>query len=323
MPAVVDLTISDSPDPLVGDKSEAIGFHVDDDTIVEPEKASLTGIPAETRFQIYDYLVKIKGTLTVFAQYELTKEVDVQTVKLMHVNRLLRSEVQDFFYENQNFQFRSTPAIDNFLERIGRYHASIIKNVEMTEYMSRRLSGEQMTNILQWLTGLERLTLINPRTDYLYVDEQHAYQTGEKTDILLCASKKLAAGRIFVNRPAPCEYSNLLKLLFVPTHVEYSKVVPHACRNLYGWSSGVLYRVAHNPDCLCIYTEIVLHDKLILVEVKASTAKDIEDKASTSMVYKEPTSVVEDVKPSGETRKKRKMESDEITPRQVRACRKG
>lgn len=324
MPTIVDLTMSDSPDPLVDDKSKTIGLHVHDDSIFEPEKASLIGIPAETRFQIYDYLVKIKGTLTLFARYEITKEVDTQTVKLMHVNRLLRSEVQDFFYKNQNFQFRSTPAINNFLERIGRYHASIIKNIEMTEFMSQRLSGEQMTNLLQWLPGLERLTLINPRTGYLYVDEQHTYQTGEKTDILLCASEKLAAGRIFVDKPAPCAYSSLLKMLFVPAHVEYSTVVPHVCRNLYAHlPGGVVYRIGHNPDCLRTFTEIVLHDKLILEKAKASTAKDIENNSSTSLVYGEPSDEVEGVKPSGEIRNKRKLVSDEITPRGVRACRKG
>lgn len=58
------------------------------------EKPSLLTISTETRLMIYDHLIKCTGTVTIFPQYDLAHHVDKQTIRLLHINRQIRLEVQ-------------------------------------------------------------------------------------------------------------------------------------------------------------------------------------------------------------------------------------
>lgn len=125
--------------------------------------ASILTLPIETRFMIYDLILTFTGSLVVFSQYELIKNVDKQTMKLLHVNRLIRTEVHEYFYKNQKFQFRSFPAMNKFLDKIGPYYSSIIKKVEIGSWLAQRAQfAEQIRPLLQKLTGIDQFAIIAP-----------------------------------------------------------------------------------------------------------------------------------------------------------------
>lgn len=117
---------------------------------------------------IYDHVLAFTGSLVVFAQYEFTQNVDQQTMDLLHVNRKIRHEVQEYFYRNQHFQFRSFPAIENFLDKIGPYYCSIIKNVLIGSWLARRGGfGDQMAPLLKRLTGIDQFAIIAPASGFV------------------------------------------------------------------------------------------------------------------------------------------------------------
>lgn len=133
-----------------------------------PSRASILTLPIETRFMIYDYILKFTGSLVVFSQYELVKNVDKQTTHLLHVNRLIRAEVQEYFYKQQQFQFRSVPAIKKFLDKIGPYYTSIIKKVQIGSWLAqRREFDNEIRPLLRRLTSLDQLAIVAPAPGFV------------------------------------------------------------------------------------------------------------------------------------------------------------
>ena len=198
---------------------------------------------------IYDYIVKGTGTITIFSEYEFSRQVDKTTVHLLHVNRLIRYEVQEFFYKSQTFDFRSAQAVNKFLKKIGPWHASLIRNVQLGPWLCGRkienFVGEIMPVFQSGLTGVDRLSISSPpitiislgarrkaryqRTEvpstflllhYEVKDMVHhtKLQPGLKTYAILCASQQLASGKIYLKQQS-IDPEN--ELLFVPRDVEY------------------------------------------------------------------------------------------------------
>ncbi|KAK5094178.1 hypothetical protein LTR70_004250 [Exophiala xenobiotica] len=134
------------------------------------EKASLLTLSTEIRFMIYDHIVVGKGTVSVFSQHDIASEVDTTTVYLLHVNKLIRSEVQEFFYKSQTFEFRSAPALNKLAKKIGHYHASIIKNIKLGDWLCRKKLPNFTNNITpafrHSLRGIEKLTISDPSVGY-------------------------------------------------------------------------------------------------------------------------------------------------------------
>ena len=209
------------------------------DTMTIEEKASLLTLSTEIRFMIYDHIVVGKGTVSVFSQHDIASEVDTTTVHLLHVNKLIRSEVQEFFYKSQTFEFRSAPALNKFAKKIGHYHASIIKNIKLGDWLCRK-KLPNFTNITpafrHSLRGIEKLTISDPSVGYachdsldeLPLDPSRAHflehfrdlgklGPGLKTYAVLCASEKLASGKVYLKTDWDVE----THLLFVPIDVDF------------------------------------------------------------------------------------------------------
>lgn len=209
------------------------------------ERPSLMTLSTEIRFMIYDYIVKGTGTVSVFSQHDIAREVDKSTVHLLHVNRLIRIEVQEFFYKSQTFEFRSAPALNKFVKKIGPYHASIIKKVRLGDWLCRR----KLANFINDLTpafrdslkGVEHLTIPNPTEHFQVYSSSpdgkvcfdlnkphfverfckpHWLSPGLKTHAILCISEKLASGRLYLKKRG---YESCL--LFVPKDVKYPQAV--------------------------------------------------------------------------------------------------
>lgn len=160
-----------------------------------PGKASLLTLPIETRFMIYDLIINPTGTLVVFAQYELSKCVDRETIHLLHVNRIIRAEIHEYFYKNQNFEFRSFPAMEKFLDSIGTYYASIIKNVVIGSWLAQRATfAEKIAPLVEKLTGIERLTILAPAHGFV-TDWSDQAEMGDKAIAVYNASERLRAGK--------------------------------------------------------------------------------------------------------------------------------
>ena len=212
-------------------------------------KPSLETLSTEIRFMIYDYIVKGTGTIVIFSEYEFARQVDKTTVHLLHVNRLIRYEVQEFFYKSQTFDFRSAPAINKFLKKIGPWHASLIRNVQLGPWLCGRkienFVGDITPAFQSGLTGVERLSISNPpitpisfragrkargqRSDVPCTFLQCQYEVKDKiphtrlqpalkTYAILCASQQLASGKIYLKQQV---IDPMDELLFVPRDVEY------------------------------------------------------------------------------------------------------
>lgn len=166
---------------------------------------SFLALPAEVRLAIYEHLMKCTGVITIWKDYDIAKEVDKTTISLLHVNRSIRQEVQETFYTRQTFQFRSFAAIDNFLLKIGKHHASLIKSIEIGAWMTReREVGRKrnrfqrgMVNVLQWLAGVERLRILDASNGFREPSNQ-MYVPGHNTVAMLRASPRLARGKIYI-----------------------------------------------------------------------------------------------------------------------------
>lgn len=158
-------------------------------------KASLLTLPIESRFMIYDLVINPTGTLVIFAQYELSKCVDAETIRLLHVNRLIRAEIHEYFYKNQNFEFRSFPAMERFLDSIGTYYASIIRNVVIGSWLAQRANfAEKFAPLVEKLTGIERLTILPPAHGFV-TDWSDQAEMGDKAIAVINASERLRAGK--------------------------------------------------------------------------------------------------------------------------------
>jgi len=249
------------------------------------EKPSFQTLSPEIRCMIYSYIVKGTGKISVFSQHNISKEVDATTVHLLHVNRLIRCEVQEFFYKSQTFEFRSASAVNKFLETIGPWHASLIRNVQLGPWLCARkiknFVGDITPAFQNGLTGVERLSIpypLDPHISFRVVGRMRArssevpnaflrqkldaahgsftsrLQPGLKTYAILCASQQLASGKIYLKLQSikPTE-----ELLFVPSSVEYPAEVTEdnpqwakyeeIKKNIPDWSATQLGLQNYNP----------------------------------------------------------------------------
>lgn len=168
--------------------------------------ATFLSMPREIRFLIYDHLIKCTGVLEIFAQYDIAKKVDQDTISLMHACRTTRTEVQDHFYKHQAFRFASSQAFDKFLSQIGPYHTSLITNVHIGPNLSRKVLDnlviETIAVLRNRITSLERLTIERPQYGYIrstYPDGLNGSEVlrpGPKTQAILSACPQLARGNI-------------------------------------------------------------------------------------------------------------------------------
>ncbi|KAK5942860.1 hypothetical protein PMZ80_005426 [Knufia obscura] len=217
--------------------------------VTDDEVASLMSLSTEIRFMIYDYIVKCTGVVEIYSQHDIAKEVDTQTVHMLHVNRRMRCEVQEFFYKSQTFEFKSAPAVNKFVKKIGPYHASIIKNVQLGEWLCRRkienFVGDITPAFQDGLTGVECLTISQPSTSFSNrrPDTQqvtaavrptfleYSYGKSGRTDdirrspglksfAVLCASHTLACGKLYI-RSHYQSHTNYEQLLFVREGITY------------------------------------------------------------------------------------------------------
>jgi len=214
------------------------------ETVTVKEEATLLTLSPELRFMVYDYLIIGKGTVSVFSQHDIASEVDTTTINLLHVNRLIRREVQEFFYKSQTFEFRSAPALNKFAKNIGHYHTSIVKNIQLGDWLCRR-KLQNFTNDItpafqNFLSGVENLTIADPsvgRFCHRSLDDLTSYshranfverfldspklRPGLKTYAILCASERLAAGRTYLESDPIADTC----LLFVPKDVNCPSTV--------------------------------------------------------------------------------------------------
>lgn len=208
--------------------------------ILRPQP-TLLGVPSEVRFMIYKYLTEFTGVITIFSRYDIASEVDRQTIDLLHVCSVIRREVQDAFYKNQTFGFRSYQAIRIFCKSVSPYHLSIIRNIELGTQLSRRridFFKLEVCDILQrHLTGVERLTIHDPNLSYLTrfvstvgvddYDQGYKHRASAKVHALRAISANLASANLYyryeINDLHLYQHRNNLdnqvlssKLLFVP-----------------------------------------------------------------------------------------------------------
>lgn len=127
--------------------------------------ASFLDLPAEVRLMIYDSIVVCTGTVTIYARYAIGRNVSRETLSLLHINQLIRSEVEDFFYMNQEFTFRSIPAIANFIDGLGPRRAALVRHIKFDTWLCQRFAlqfDEKMRDMLRQLRGVERVAIEDP-----------------------------------------------------------------------------------------------------------------------------------------------------------------
>ncbi|KAJ9655829.1 hypothetical protein H2198_005366 [Neophaeococcomyces mojaviensis] len=305
MPLIIDLTSSDPIEPTLA-AIPIVDLTLQENDGMDTDKAFLLTVPTEIRCEVYKFLIDIKGTLAIYSQYEIAQQVDSQTLTLMHVNHLLREEVQEYFYKEQKFQFRSTSAVHNFIKRIGRYHASIIKNIEFTQWMCRRLTGEAIATIFEQLVGIEQLTVINPLW-YSWIKTRNGdVVTGDMTDVILRSSEKLAAGKIFLkHRNRRCWDDDERELLFVSKHVVYPPSMP--LKHINGDQQAEVTLTDNTIE----YQEILSPDKIVIGRPGLNASTTEEDATANTITHipseqEVRTDEADNVSLCGRLRKKRR-----------------
>lgn len=219
--------------------SEAASTELQDcgNEILFREKPSLLALPAETRCTIYEHLVEFTGTVSIFSQYELARNVSCQTIDLLHVCQLMRAEVKDYFYANQTFELRSAAALDNFVIKIGPYHASTIRHLQIGQWLSSR-AASGFVHIFDTNVGpfksLERLTFPYPSRKYLRrgwdpVRIRHKFDAGPLLMALVRASEFVASCKIYYMETNPSYHKYQGQLMFVPK----SETLPDEVRTLH------------------------------------------------------------------------------------------
>lgn len=197
--------------------------------------ATLLSLPHEVRFCIYDSIVQCTGVVKIYSQYDIAKEVNKDTVQLMHVCQTIRLEVQEHFYKHQTFRFASTQAVGKFLDKIGAYHTSIIANVHIGPHLSRRVLENFVTETVEVLqnrlTGVERLVIEEPYHGFAINDIELTKPgegrgiriAGPKTHAILSACPRLARGNM-VERVVKQENfttEDEFALMFVPKNEKF------------------------------------------------------------------------------------------------------
>ncbi|KAK5102031.1 hypothetical protein LTS08_004491 [Lithohypha guttulata] len=189
------------------------------------EPLTLLTLAREIRFMIYENLINCTGVIGIYSQYDVAKEVDEQTIALLHVCRLMRIEVQEFFYKHQAFSFRSPIAMNKFLDKIGPYHASILSDVQIGPNMSRRRPDKFAVEFVDVLharmQNVQQLTITEPWYGF-YEPTLTGLRADEKVLAILCASEKLAKGKIYLMDSGSAYYT---ELCFVPKDVTYPSKV--------------------------------------------------------------------------------------------------
>lgn len=202
----------------IGDKGSASEVQFE-------ERPSLLTLPAETRCLMYEHLVEFTGIVSIFSQYEFAENLSRQTIDLLHICQLIRAEVEDYFYANQTFELRSAAALDSFVGKIGPYHASTIRHLQIGTWLSSR-AVQGFVHIVDPDTGpfksLERLTLPYPGRKYLKrvwdpIQVRQAHAAGPAI-VELCKASKFVAGLKIYYKEANMLFrrGDLPKLQFVP-----------------------------------------------------------------------------------------------------------
>lgn len=197
---------------------------------------TLLGIPLETRLSISDYLVKCTGVVSIFARYEITKEVDQRTIDFLHISQTICTEVQSAFYKNQTFDFRSLQAMRTFCNTTDPYHVSIVKNVQLG-YSLCRLGLDtfrlEVCDLLQnHLVGVDHLMINEPNRSFFTKGADGQHQLNEKVIALRAATPKLATARIYYKSAAGDREVYWVSSNFAYGGALYPKLlfVPHDCQ---------------------------------------------------------------------------------------------
>lgn len=198
--------------------------------IVQP-KMSFLCLPAEIRIMIYDLLIESTGTVTNFAQYAIGRNVSKQTLCLLHLNQLIRSEVQDFFYANQEFSFRSPSAVENFVRHVGARRVALIKKITIDQWLSARFYAQfnrDFMDVLRTFSGLEEVAFEEAK-NRLWQDHPKAfvkairqyglqtpvYQLGPSGYLVLGIWEKFLDGKIVLKIPSNWRVPNEVSFLTV------------------------------------------------------------------------------------------------------------
>lgn len=126
---------------------------------------SFLSLPPEIRLHIYSLVIECSGVVTIFARHAIGKNVSKQTLCLLHLNQLIRSEVEDFFYANQEFSFRSMTAIESFVCDIGTRRIALIRKITFDQWLCSRFYAQFNTKIMEMLrtfSGLEEVMIEEP-----------------------------------------------------------------------------------------------------------------------------------------------------------------
>lgn len=206
-------------------------------------RSHLLELPAEVRLLIYDLMVDFTGVVIIYSKHELSKEINKDSMALLHVCQLMREEVKILFYRSQVFRFCSVPAINHFLSDIGRQFASNIRNVQITPWLGIRKDFiKYLPDLFERLDGVERLTILNADSrfvsreshenkivylgpvgmGYHYRIPLFRVSVCQNTLAILEASTRLSAGKIYYLHdqtqpemqmvPSDIVYSNALKV---------------------------------------------------------------------------------------------------------------
>lgn len=188
----------------------------DDSTAFDVAKYpnSFLDLPTEIRLMIYALLIESKGTVTIYANHAIGKNVSRTTLCLLHINRLIRSDVEDFFYTNQAFTFRSLSAVRNFVNDVGSRRVAMVREITIDEWLASRFYTQYDSDVQEMLrqfSGLEQVSIEQSRmyygplvSDSAFVvaqnhrDHPHRYRLGTSGFLIMGTWENFLRGKAFV-----------------------------------------------------------------------------------------------------------------------------
>ena len=121
--------------------------------MVSTENASLLSLPPEVRELIYGYLIDDDEDIVVTASKTVTGPSHADVVALRQVCSLFRQEVEEHYYKQQQFMFKTSQGLDSWCAT-RREYVGLMGRVSVHEK-----APPALPSAAQYLTNLQELTI--------------------------------------------------------------------------------------------------------------------------------------------------------------------